>query len=146
MITPTTRQLTTEIEALLDLARPSVVGVGGKHGFGAGVVWEEDLIVTNDHVAETDRPTILLTDNTELKGRVLARDERNDLALIGIEAGSRPAGIRSSENLRVGELVIALGHPLGLREVPTLGMISGTGESSWMGHLRRDLIQVDVSL
>ena len=146
MISLSTRQLIDEMDALLNLVRPSVVGVAGKHGFGAGVVWQEDLIVTNDHVAETDRPTILLSDDQELSGRVVGRDGHNDLALIRVDLDLNKANVRSSDELRVGELVIAMGHPLGMREVPTLGMISGLGDSSWMGRMRRDLIQVDVSL
>ena len=134
------------MEAMLDLVRPSLVAVGSKHGFGSGVVWQENMIVTNDHVTETDRPTILLNDNRELQGRVIARDGQNDLALIAVEENLTSARIRSSEDLRVGELVIAFGHPLGLWEVPSLGMISGVGDASWMGRMRRDLIQVDVSL
>ena len=140
------KQLTAEMQAMLDLVRPSVVGVGGKHGFGAGVAWRSDLVVTNDHVAETDRPILLLTDDTEFAGQVVARDRVNDLALVRTDHDLTPANIRSSENLRVGELAIAMGHPLGMRDVPTLGMISGVGECSWMGPMRRDLIQVDVSL
>jgi serine protease Do len=141
-----TQQLAGEVEALVNLVRPSVVGVGGRHGFGAGVVWQTGLIATNDHVAETDRPTISLTDDTEFQGRVVARDSENDIALIRIDSDLAPAKIRSSDDLRVGELAIALGHPLGMREIPTFGMISGIGDSSWMGQMRRDLIQVDVSL
>lgn len=139
-------RLTSEISAMIDLVRPSLVGVAGRNGFGSGVVWGPNLIITNDHVAQSDRPVILLTGDEELQGRVIARDLRNDLAAIDVEVSLSPLTVRTSDNLRVGELVVAVGHPLGLKDAPALGMISGLGNASWMGRIDRDLIQVDVSL
>ena len=137
-----------ELGALVELVRPSLVAIGEQTGFGTGVAWSSDgLLITNDHVAQSDRPRVRLHDGRELGGRVLARDQRNDLALLQIDtAGLQPLARREMSDLRVGELAIALGHPLGQLDVPSIGMVSGLGNHSWMGRMRRDLIQVDVSL
>ena len=146
MLAYSSQGLNQEIGSLVELVRPSLVGVGERSGFGSGVVWADDLVVTNDHVAQTDRPLVRLFDGRQVQGRVVARDNRNDLAAVRIEGvGAKPIATRAEE-MRVGELVIALGHPLGRLDVPTLGMVSGVGPSSWMGRTTRDLIQVDVSL
>ena len=142
------QSLSAEISALVALVRPGLVAVGEASGFGSGIVWSEDgLLITNDHVAQSDRPRVRLHDGTELDARVLARDRRNDLAALQIDhLALQPLQRRQTDDLRVGELAIALGHPLGRLDVPTIGIVSGLGNHSWMGRMRRDLIQVDVSL
>lgn len=148
MATFSSQSLSAEISALVTLVRPGLVAVGEANGFGSGIVWSEDgLLITNDHVAQSERPRVRLYDGTELNAQVIARDRKNDLAAI--QVGTRvlqPLKRRQTDDLKVGELAIALGHPLGRLEVPTIGMVSGVGNHSWMGRMRRDLIQVDVSL
>jgi len=148
MATFSSQNLSVEISALVELVRPGLVAVGEVSGFGSGVVWSEDgLVITNDHVAQSDQPRVRLYDGTELDAKVISRDRRNDLAALLVDQRAlQPLQRRQTDDLRVGELAIALGHPLGRLEVPSIGMVSGLGNHSWMGRMRRDLIQVDVSL
>src|SRR3712207_9161958 len=71
---------------------PSVAVVGNRGGNGAGVVWRPDgLIVTNRHVVRGDGADVLLADGRRLPGRVVARHEARDLALLMVEADGLPA-------------------------------------------------------
>ena len=87
-------------------------------GAGSGIIWTADgLIVTNAHVARTERATIVLWDGSAFDGVVTARDPRRDLATIAIDAAaprSSAATIGHPTDLRTGDVVVALGHPLGI--------------------------------
>lgn len=128
--------------------RRSVVVVRARSGHGAGVIWNRPgMIVTNDHVAPGDRAVVELADGRQMEARVTARDRENDLALLRVPALDLPAApTGDSQNLRVGELILAVGHPWGVRETATLGIVSATGPGTWLGQTRRDLLQVDVKL
>ncbi len=133
---------------LIETLRRSVVLVRGRDGHGAGVIWEaQGLIVTNDHVVRGDRAVVELADGRHLEARVTARDREADLALLRVPARDLPAvPMGDSRDLRVGELIVAVGHPWGVRETATLGIVSATGPGTWLGRTRRDLLQADVRL
>ncbi len=133
---------------LIETLRHSVVLVRGRDGHGAGVIWEaQGLIVTNDHVVRGDRAVVELADGRHLEARVTARDREEDLALLRVSARDLPAvPVGDSRGLRVGELIVAVGHPWGVRETATLGIVSATGPGTWLGRARRDLLQADVRL
>ena len=96
-------------------------------GAGSGIIWSAaGLIVTNAHVARTERATIVLSDGRTFDGMVTARDPRRDLATIAID----PAGesldvaiIGHPTDLRTGDVVVALGHPLGITGAIAVGII-----------------------
>ena len=121
---------------------------------GAGILWnaaesdgrEGGLVITNAHVVQSDRATIELSDGTAVRGRVVARDSKRDLAALEFEPGRAVVGavVRDSPPLRVGELVIALGHPGGLAGAATLGIIH-RAESEREGRTLR-WIRADVRL
>lgn len=147
------KRLSAELAELARLVQRSVVLVrAGSNGSGSGVIWRSDgLIVTNDHVAPFERAEVLLADGTRLSGRVVARDRALDLAVLQVGATGLPAAvIGDSRRLRVGELVLAVGNPLGSRGAAALGIVSGTGPLLWgnrrMGWQRRDYIEADVEL
>jgi len=96
----------------------------GKAGAGSGVIWQADgLIVTNAHVAR-EPVRVVLPDGRAMKGRVLAWDRECDLAAVAVDAHDLPAAlVGDSGALRVGELVIAVGHALGLPAAITAGVI-----------------------
>ena len=112
----------------------------GQRGSGSGVIWSEDgLIVTNAHVARTDRPRIELWDGREFEADVIARDGRRDVASLKIGARSLPAATAGdSSALRPGELVMAVGNPLGFVGALTTGVVHaigpmrGAGRQSWV--------------
>ena len=119
---------------------------------GAGVLWnrgesgDRGLVITNAHVVRGDRATIELGDGTVARARVVARDPKRDLTALEFEPGrAMPATVvRDSPPLRVGELVIAIGHPGGFVGAATLGIVQAT-ESAREGRAPR-WIRADVRL
>ncbi len=98
-----------------------------RQGAGSGVILTEDgYIVTNNHVvADADELLVKLNDNHEYKGRIIGTDEQTDLALIKIEAkGLNAIKVGSSDALKVGEWVLAIGNPYSLTSTVTAGIVS----------------------
>src|SRR6266496_3975607 len=121
------------IAELVERARPSVVQVrSGGRGNGTGVIWRSNgAILTNDHVVAhaNGRIQVLLTDGRTLPATVGARNADLDLALLEVAAEDLPAAaVGDSSQLRVGELVFAVGHPWGQPWVVTAGIVSGLGQ------------------
>ena len=96
-------------------------------GAGSGIIWSAaGLIVTNAHVARTERATIVLSDGRTFDGMVTARDPRRDLATIAIDPAGESldvAVIGHPTDLRTGDVVVALGHPLGITGAIAVGII-----------------------
>ena len=114
-------------------------GQGGRNiqpqprtGLGSGVIITPDgYIVTNNHVVEgADKLDITLNDNRTFNGRVIGTDPSTDLALIKIDAKDLPiVKFGDSDNLKVGEWVLAVGNPLGLTSPVTDGIVSAQPRS-----------------
>jgi serine protease Do len=123
------------VPAVLAPALASVVQVRSKgRGIGSGVVWHPDgRLLTNDHViaSEQQHVQVLLTDGRLLDASVVERNPDLDLALLDVDttiAAELPrAVIGDSARLRVGEMVFAIGHPWGQRNIITSGIVSGWG-------------------
>lgn len=98
---------------------------GHDGGTGSGIVWRADgLIVTNAHVARGERATVELSDGRVLDARLERRDPRRDLALLRVDAGGlRQARLGDSRRLRPGDVVVACGHPFGMSNVVTVGVV-----------------------
>ena len=117
-------------DAAVELARgalKSVVQVAdGGRGSGSGVVVDRrGLIVTNAHVVRGQTAGVTLHDGTQFDGRVEAREDAVDLAAIRVEGNDLHAiEYGDSWSLRPGQLVLAVGHPLGLNDAVTLGILS----------------------
>jgi serine protease Do len=134
-----------DAEELAKRLAPSVVEVRAGSGIGAGTIWQSDgLIVTNDHVVPYDRAEIGLADGRSAIGQVVARDSRNDLAVIGIGLNGLPAVDARLIQVRPGELVMAIGHPFGVRYAVALGIVSATMGA--VDGFERPLIRADVSI
>jgi serine protease Do len=114
-----------DLEALAERLRTSTVAVRlGRGGAGSGVIWASDgAIVTNAHVANRLVAEVVLSDGRSFRARVERRDERRDLALLRIDAAGLPAAVaRDARDLRVGEVLVAVGHPLGIPNALTMGI------------------------
>ena len=123
-----TEPLGHEMADLAAALRRSTVEVRDHgRGAGSGIIWSSDgLIVTNAHVARADHATIVLWDGNTFDGTVTARDRRRDLATIAIDAGATvlsTASLGHPTDLRTGDLVVALGHPLGITGALALGVV-----------------------
>lgn len=115
-------------------------------GQGSGLIWDPaGVVVTNAHVAQSTAAEVELWDGRRVRATVTARDPRRDLAALSIQAtglAHLPAG--DSTQLRAGELVVAVGNPLGFTGALTSGVIHGVGPVRGLG--RRDWVQADVRL
>lgn len=110
-----------------------------RSGAGSGVILTADgYIVTNNHVVQdADEILVKLNDNREFKGRIIGLDKNTDLALIKIEADKlTPITVASSDNLKIGEWVLAIGNPYGLTSTVTAGIVSAKARFSQCGQPR----------
>ena len=101
-------------------------------GAGSGVILTADgYIVTNNHVVQdADELTVKLNDNTEYKARIIGLDKTTDIALIKIEAeGLQPIKVANSDDLKLGEWVLAIGNPFSLTSTVTAGIVSAKARS-----------------
>lgn len=119
---------------------------------GSGFIISEDgYIVTNNHVIEDASALyVVLSDGTELEAEIVSRDIYADLAVLKVE-GTMPAvaPLGSSEDLKPGETVIAIGSPLGtFRNSVTVGVVSATGRTldTGEGYNMENLIQTDAAI
>jgi S1-C subfamily serine protease len=130
--------------------------VGGWSGGGAGsAVAIEPIghLVTSAHVvAGTERGTATFVDGAELEFQVIGRDPLSDLAVVRTTGGSpRPAPLGDAARLRVGQLVVAIGNPLGFAGTVTAGVVSALGRSlstrdGRSSRLVENVIQTDAAL
>jgi Do/DeqQ family serine protease len=114
---------------------------------GSGVIISADgYIVTNNHVVDgADELLVTLNDNKEYSARIIGADATTDLALIKIDGKSLPAiQIANSDDVKVGEWVLAVGNPLGLNNTVTAGIVSAKARS--MGQGVSSMIQTDAAI
>jgi serine protease Do len=110
------------------LRRVTVEVIDDGRALGSGVLWPAGYVVTNAHVVRTPRATLQLVDGRRLPGLVIARDRTADLALIRTAGAGIPAATPAGcDAARVGALVVAVGHPLGVRGALTAGIIHAIG-------------------
>lgn len=118
---------------------------------GSGVIISSDgYIVTNNHVVEgADELTVTLNDNREFSARIVGTDKTTDLALIKVNAKDLPAiTIGNSDNLKVGEWVLAVGNPYNLSSTVTAGIVSAKarGLGGGNGPSISSFIQTDAAI
>jgi 2-alkenal reductase len=135
------------------LEAPQPGGEGGGEQSGTGFVWDAaGHIVTNDHVVEgTDAVAVRLASGQVLRARILGTTPNYDLAVLQVDnprSLPSPIGIGSSEDLRVGQSVFAIGNPFGLDQSLTTGIISALKRRlpTQSGREITNVIQTDAAI
>jgi S1-C subfamily serine protease len=143
------------VVGVADKLRPAVVnlrvGRGVRGGSGSGVLFTPDgFLLTNHHVVQGHETVrVRLSDGTELTGRVVGNDPWTDLAVVRADGSTfKFAELGDSQRLKVGQLAVAIGSPLGFESTVTAGVISALGRTlrSVGGHLVDNVIQTDAAL
>jgi S1-C subfamily serine protease len=150
-------KLSRGIVAMVDRVGPAVVrvetaGNGRSNSVGSGVVISPDgLMLTNSHVIHGHREArVADSEGHVMKARLIGEDADTDLALLRV-SDARPlaaAALGDSKELRRGQLVIAIGNPLGFEFTVTSGVVSALGRSlrASNGRLIDDVVQTDAAL
>jgi S1-C subfamily serine protease len=134
--------------SVVDNVGPAVVGVSG---VGTGLLITPDgYALTNSHVAAAVKAyKLTLRDGTSLKAELIGQDPHTDLAVLRASGTGLPhARLGDSGQLRVGQLVVAIGHPFGFQSTVTTGVVSALGRTmrSQSGRTIENIIQTDAAL
>src|SRR5262245_31986804 len=123
-----------------------------QRGLGSGVIMTNDgYILTNNHVVDgADKIHVDLTDGRTLEGKVIGTDKPSDLALVKVTGTGLPtAPLGNSDAAQVGDVVLAIGNPLGVGQTVTMGIVSAKGRSTGSGDGNRnyqDFLQTDAPI
>ncbi len=122
---------------------------GERLSLGSGVIVSaEGYIVTNNHVIEgADQIAVAFAGGREARARLVGADPDTDLAVLKIEAGRLPAiTFADSDQLRVGDVVLAIGNPFGVGQTVTMGIVSATGRNRLGINTFENFIQTDAAV
>ncbi len=120
-----------------------------ERGQGSGVIVDPNgLIITNNHVVnKADELRVILSDKREFKGKLIGTDAKTDVAVVKIETtGLSTIPWADSDQLEVGEFVLAVGSPFGLTQSVTMGIVSAVGRASMGIAEYEDFIQTDAAI
>src|SRR6476469_1986486 len=121
-----------------------------ERGIGSGVIVSADgTILTNNHVVEgADKITVQTSDDKTFEAKVVGTDKPSDLAVLKIEAQNLPfLTLGNSDNVRVGDIVLAIGNPLGIGQTVTAGIISAKGRRTGLSDGSfEDFLQTDAPI
>ncbi|MEM0020691.1 MAG: trypsin-like peptidase domain-containing protein [Fervidicoccaceae archaeon] len=154
--------LSKDIVRIVEQAKESVVTIASQiphpltlfgfeplKSFGSGFLVEEGFIITNAHVVQNaKRVNVMYWDGYAETAEVIASDNSRDLALLEATSHGKPIGMGDSENINVGEIVLAIGSPLGLPGPSvSMGIVSATGRIIVNESFSlEDLIQTDAAI
>ncbi len=144
---PTSKSSAANFGEIAEKLRRSTVQVNaGRRGQGSGLIVDPaGVIVTNAHVAVSAPLEIELWNGTRAQATLSSRDATRDVAILRVALTGLPAArLADSDQLRVGELVIAIGNPLGFTGALTTGIVHAVGRVPSLGPMK--WIQADVRL
>ncbi|MGB7747736.1 MAG: DegQ family serine endoprotease [Verrucomicrobiia bacterium] len=120
-----------------------------EHGVGSGVVITQDgYILTNNHVVDgANEVKVVLTDGREFTAKVIGRDPKTDVAVVKINADNLPVvPMADSDNVKVGDVVLAVGNPFGVGQTVTEGIVSAKNRGNMGIEDYEDFIQTDAAI
>jgi serine protease DegS len=120
-----------------------------ENSLGSGVIVDsKGYIVTNNHViADADQINVVLNDGKRLEARVVGTDPDSDIAVLKVDSNKLPAiTVGDSSNLRVGDVVLAIGNPFGVGQTVTMGIVSATGRNQLGITNFENFIQTDAAI
>ncbi|MEM0004301.1 MAG: trypsin-like peptidase domain-containing protein [Desulfurococcaceae archaeon] len=156
------KDLSKEIASIIRNVKPSVVTISTEiphpmiffgyepvKGYGSGFIIAPGYVVTNAHVVRgATRVSIIFSDGFISNAKIVAMDPRRDLALLRTEEHGTPMKLGDSNRIEVGEIVLAIGSPLGLLENSvTMGVVSAVGRTlTTQEIILEDVIQTDAAI
>jgi len=121
-----------------------------QRGLGSGVIVSSDgYVLTNFHVVDSATDILVdLTDTRTVKAKLVGSDQPSDLALLKVDAGDlQPLALGNSDAVQVGDVVLAVGNPLGIGQTVTMGIVSAKGRSTGVGDGGyEDFLQTDAPI
>jgi serine protease Do len=115
-------------ELSMQIARSVVLVRGSRGSAGSGVIWDQPgLVITNHHVVPGPSAQLTLSNGRRVTAKVIRRAPALDMAALSVDEadlGELAARIGQSDALRVGDLVVAIGNPMGERNAPSLGILA----------------------
>ena len=128
---------------------PSVVQIVTEFGLGSGVIYDQNLIMTNNHVIEgANQITVVLADGRHLDGTLVGSDVNSDVAVVRVPEGQNltPATLATGQKAQVGQVAVAIGSPFELQQTVTAGIVSavdrpvqtGRNEVYYMAMIQTD--------
>ncbi len=141
--------LGSDSAAVVERIRGGVVAIRSRAGGGSGTVWSNDgLIVTNSHVVPGSRAEVIGPDDRVAGAEVVARDQTGDLAVLRANLDELSAlAVADSATVRVGQLVLAVGHPWGQRGAVTAGIVMSKGSEHPENRVPlAEVIRADICL
>ena len=136
------------IESVVTIsASNNLINMREKNGIGSGVIFSEDgYIVTNLHILSGNQVNVRLNNGKNYQATIIGIDKNTDIAVLKIASNDKlnPIDIADSENLRIGDRVLAIGNPYGIGISVSNGIISATGRDYGNPYLQ--LIQTDAAI
>ncbi len=148
---PAATALQNAFASVYQKVSPSVVQIQTSEGLGSGIVFDsKGDIVTNDHVVGSAKTfTVTTSTGKNLTGKLVGAFVQDDLAVIRVSgAGLRPASFANSDKLRIGDIAMAIGNPLGLSSSFTEGLVSALNrqEPEGNGVILQSAIQTSAAI
>ncbi|MDY7226322.1 S1C family serine protease [Hyalangium rubrum] len=145
------QQFSDDLEALVARASPAVVGVEHGRGHGTGLFLTPDgYVLTNRHVVRQSRKmTVSLANGEELKATLVGGDAPTDLAVLRADGTDFPTlPLADPKDVRMGQLVVAIGNPFRLEQSATLGVVSAINRSLTLpdGTVLEGMLQTDAAI
>lgn len=149
VVTPPDLDTTEPAAFVASLLGPSVVQINTDRGLGSGVIFDDGLIITNNHVIENaTRLSVRLSDGRSLAAEVIGADPRTDIAVVSIGTGhgTVPAELALDGELEVGQYTVAIGSPFDLQQTVTSGIVSAVNRPVYNGAGWNAMVQTDAAI